>query len=91
MGWYRKDKLCGNCRFWALSRMPEADGDEPKGLQWEKSDCRRHAPGLPTIKVITEPRYNSGDLDGSWPQTKLRDWCGDFERGAQTLPPKASQ
>lgn len=43
--------------------------------QWGENKCLRHAP-----KIIESP------YKPEWPVTRAKDWCGDFEKCADSEP-----
>lgn len=88
MDWDKNAKLCGNCRFWSLGNFQhDWEGAMPIGAGGREyggsdSDCRKRAPiremGYHTIRGEKVPVPHT-----AFPQTSVKDWCGDFEsRGA---------
>jgi hypothetical protein len=59
---------CDLCRWWGW------DGNRQSGMDHLSADCRRNAP------IFHEVRDGGYIREQNWPQTKGKDWCGDFEQ-----------
>ena len=57
------NKTCGNCQYWHQDNSAVPEN----GL------CRKDAPKLLYAGRFVDPTC------GIWPQTRERDWCGEFK------------
>ncbi len=77
----KENQSCGNCRFWhaawKFKRKTQPDGvrtplDVPAAIKKnaERGLCRRYAPHASALTTV-------------WMETKVIDWCGDYDQMAE--------
>lgn len=64
----QKPASCNSCRYWAWRVDPE-DGEQEDKDKIVFAECRRCAPVL----------LHSNDDTAAWPQTRTKDWCGEYK------------
>jgi len=70
-------ECCAKCRFWECYENPlwnkEISIILDKPIPDYNGSCRRHSPRIIENNDVGE------DNTAFWPETRYRDWCGDFE------------
>lgn len=79
MRWNYNDEVCGNCQFWVMdypyaeANWHDRSGMEPSGSRPNRAaECRKRPPCV-AFRETNPQTYTA------WPQTKSRDFCGEFK------------